>query len=1052
MNRYRLIASLLCLVLTAPVHARIDAMQLRLLEAYNQDLRWDNIESMPEWINGVKPYYSKDWQMHRVLLAPRQQTTVLLPAYQSLRLYHPKQTLNGTTLDVYSSNGTGLAVKQSLQGSTDGHSLVLSPNSAAPLLVHVARPESQTGDLEVALFVSRKVPLNDIAPYRNLIWLSARQCLLGQQPFVLPELYNQLSAQEKQELQVTGPVRLALKNRLHYEQHAGELIQDYRLRYWLDDHEAEQLDFSTSVETGRIVTVNTAIQIVGREEQAYLEIPQGQHKLVLQPDRPLYLQILAQTERDYLFGTLNEPSLPVEEIRKRNLLPSTELKQQEQKAKGIARDNSHQSGGMVAANLLREAALQRKDYPAGLIEAEQLRGFRTFYRDWLPSKKTAETAQFMAYFLAESLHAVNRPQSDAILADQHLAEALKRINNAYFTGIANAANEYALPEQQTAGSLRLIVDKRDCVPRRLYIEINRQTAQEVRLSCEPELEPEAFARSSAEAALIRLQQQSETFNVSLDALFSAYSQAAPIIATAVYELSLPKQARTVKIWQSGQAKPVNVAVQYRASKTFLLSEHSYLARLRDLPGKQANPNRGNPTQPNQAGSPAELELQNEWLPLQRLLQAEYRLYKASVTSKPTTQTELSGAKQTIDRDTALAKSAEQQQQWLEALEHWGKVVNSSAGLTRQQAQLAQANALTSMGEDYLAESLRRYLSLYADAGVAETAISQLSEQYRTQNNNAALQTLAAAMVLHRPGNAHTRLLLNALLKNGEYRFALLLGLSLGEQPPLEDLLTAAYRLEWWESYQHMQEQLPPAKRAFWQGLKAQHQGDYNAALKAWSTAELKPWRDYLQQGLQLREQLTQVTGQNAPELYRQWAQWQQQHPGAKTAQNGLWHVKDYAGGDSYYAVERDLYAQAVRATAQRPVVLSILGPATLNFQIRPLHPSKQPSSAVDGWLQIIDNNELYRYPFTNNMPAQGLILTGADDLQAGNIVNLLYQVGQGLHELRLSSEQAQLSIGIQELRPELALSVLPTLQADTLTEMAFLNRLHKAHNVNDPVF
>ncbi len=423
-----------------------------------------------------------------------------------------------------------------------------------------------------------------------------------------------------------------------------------------------------------------------------------------------------------------------------------------------------------------------------------------------------------------------------------------------------------------------------------------------------------------------------------------------------------------------------------------------------------------------------------------------------MTSKPTTQTELSGAKQTIDRDTALAKSAEQQQQWLEALEHWGKVVNSSAGLTRQQAQLAQANALTSMGEDYLAESLRRYLSLYADAGVAETAISQLSEQYRTQNNNAALQTLAAAMVLHRPGNAHTRLLLNALLKNGEYRFALLLGLSLGEQPPLEDLLTAAYRLEWWESYQHMQEQLPPAKRAFWQGLKAQHQGDYNAALKAWSTAELKPWRDYLQQGLQLREQLTQVTGQNAPELYRQWAQWQQQHPGAKTAQNALWHVKDYAGGDSYYAVERDLYAQAVRTGAQRPVVLSILGPATLNFQIRPLHPHKQPSSAVDGWLQIIDNNEQYRYPFTNNMPAQGLILTGADDLQAGNIVNLLYQVGQGLHELRLSSEQAQLSIGIQELRPELALSVLPTLQADTLTEMAFLNRLHKAHNVNDPVF
>lgn len=1016
MSNYRLFLSLLCLILIAPAHAEVDAMQLRLLEAYSQELRWDNIESAPEWISGIKPEYHDDWQMHRVLLSPQQQTTIMLPAYESFRLYQAKQILTGNELDVYASNGTGLAVKQTLQRSTDGHSLVLSPHSSSPLLIHIA---SQSSDFAVALFVSRKETLNDIAPYRNPVWSTAPWCLLAQRAFALPELYTRLSAGQKQSFEVTGPARLAIKNRLDYEQHASELIQDYRIQYWLDQDNVQELDFSTSVETSRVVTVNTRLEVVGREQQAYLEIPEGRHKLVMQADRPLFLQVLAQTEQDYLFSRLNNPRVPVEAIRKQGLLPSTELMLQAQTAKRIAQDNSRQAGGMVAGNLLREAALQREDYQQGLTEAEQLRGFRSFYRDLLPSTKVSNDAQFMAYFLAPSLHAVNRPQSDAILADQHLAEALKRVGNGYFTAIVGTANEYTLPEQQTAGSLRLVVDKRDCVPRRFHLAIDRQAVKELWLRCEQDMQPEAFARSLAETALARLQQQPDSSNVSLDALFSAHSQAAPIIATAVYELPLAKEARTIKIWQADRVKPANIALQYRASKTFALSEHSYLALLRD-----ASPSAGQ-------------RLENELLPLQRLLQAEYGNYKASVAS---TQTPSLVNNQALAHETDLAKTAEQNQQWLEALEHWGKAVNSSTGLIQQQAQLAQANALSKLGEDYLAESLRRYLSLYAETSVAEQAVTQLSERYQAQQNNAALLTLAAAMQVRHPSDAHNRLLLDALSKNGEYRFALLSALRF-QQPPTDSLLTAAYRLQWWETYQQLQAQLPPEKRAFWQGLKAQQQGDYQAALQAWQSAELKPWHDYLQQGLVLRERLTRLNEQNMPTLYQQWAQWQLQHPGPKTSQNALWHVKDYAGSDSYYAVERDTYALAVRASAQRPVTLTVLGPATLNLQIRPLHPAAESATPIDGWLQIKDNNEAFRYPYTNNLPAQGLAVTGADEFQLGSMFSLAYQVGQGLHELQLSSEQAPLSINIQELRPELPLSVLPILQADTLAEMAVISRL-----------
>ena len=135
---------------------------------------------------------------------------------------------------------------------------------------------------------------------------------------------------------------------------------------------------------------------------------------MLQADRPLFVQLLAQTEQDYLFRSLNNPQLPVESIRNQGLLANTELVQQAQTAKRIAQDNSRRAGGLIASNLLREAALKRPDYPAGLTEAEQLRSTSSYYRDLLPSKKADPGAQFMAYFLTETLQAINRPSRDTV--------------------------------------------------------------------------------------------------------------------------------------------------------------------------------------------------------------------------------------------------------------------------------------------------------------------------------------------------------------------------------------------------------------------------------------------------------------------------------------------------------------------------------------------------------------------------------------------------------------------------------------------------------------
>jgi len=239
---------------------------------------------------------------------------------------------------------------------------------------------------------------------------------------------------------------------------------------------------------------------------------------------------------------------------------------------------------------------------------------------------------------------------------------------------------------------------------------------------------------------------------------------------------IPQTARTIRVWQASErlAKPVHVALQYRAAKPFLLSEHSYMERLRDLVGRRIiiDPERLSAKQPTSPLS-TEQEFLNEWLPLQRLLQNEYHLYTAGVNAAPENQAYIPVAKQLLAQEMSLAATTEKQQHWLEALEHWGKVANYSSGLARQQAQLAQANALGKLGEAYLSENLYKYLTLYAEEPVAELAIQQLSAHYQAQQDMAALQTLTAAMVVRRPGIAHTRLLLDALLQNGEYRFVLL---------------------------------------------------------------------------------------------------------------------------------------------------------------------------------------------------------------------------------------------------------------------------------------
>ncbi|MDQ7089462.1 MAG: hypothetical protein Q9M50_02290 [Methylococcales bacterium] len=1019
-------------------------------------------------------------------LKPEQEVSFRLPRYQSVRLYSPNKKINPEDIKLTLSDGTGLAFEESLYESTDGYSLVLSPQASKPLLVHI---QVNNNALKLGLFVSRTVSLDEIAPYRNVIPFSKNWVLLSTEAYQIPELYWRLPKNKTQKITLTGDAkRIVLRHRLQFEKQAHDLIQDYRIHYRLDKNEKHAVNLATSVDSSYELEINFKTAVLSRTEETYIEIPTGEHTLEFSADRALYLQVLTQTEHDYLFPNLNEPHQPVEEIRKHGLLPTQPQVLKAQQSKQLAEDNSLKEAEMFATQQLKQTALQRPDYPPLMRESEQLRGFRTFYRDLLPNHKNSEPSQYLAYFTPKRLLPYQRTQHHPTLAPQHLQAVLKRIGKTIFTPLSNKgasqANEYFLPPRSTASELRLVVDKSFCEPKQsLWVQFDDQQPKALEVRCdEKNIHLDDFVQTFFEVAvkdyqhllfddlsLIKKEPPDKNKNptpqkkelscsqferlqprlgfkskpcASLEKrrlfyrLIEQHFKEGALIDSATVELSLAKKIKRIKIWRDeSSTQPVAIAVQYRSAKSFVFSEQSFLARLQETnPAAlltQFKHDLLSPLEKPKAVFEVENQLKNQWLPLVQLIQAQARLYKAAVALPESKNTHRTNAKR-LAQLYRMAKQNQAQNQWVESLELWAKIVQHTEGLERHRAQFEQANLLHLLGESYLAETLWRYLFFYADEPLANKASEKLRFKYQQQHNNFALQSLAASEVLKQPSRANLEFLLETLLKNKEYRFGLLLGLTLMEQPPLALLLKAAYQLQWWQSYQHLIEPVPLKKQAFWNGLKFQTDADYVGALATWKT-EKPLWSESLLKGLQLRDKVARSCGKHEAEYYQQWLTWQNQQPSEKHWQTANHYFKDYAGADTYYSPERDVYSKGFRATAERPLQLSLLGGRTLKFKIRPLHPANVLDSAVDGWVEIKDRageNRIEQhqlYPFTNNTPSQGLELTSVKVLQLGGLVELEYQLGAGWHELAIYSQQATLSITMEESQAQMPLTVLPRL-------------------------
>ena len=493
MSRYGLfIAICLLLAVPQPAPAMPDVVQEELLRQYRLPLRWDNVEGAPDWVDGVPPQYYRDIRMHRVVLEGADETLARIPAGEQLRIHDPQNPLSARDLDVMLADGSGLFAAWPLQTSEDGHSLLLSPAAAAPMLARVRLPAGgKTRSL--ALFLSRRQPLGEIAPYRRVLELSGPASPLRTRRQATAEDFHRLEPRQPLRLEVTGPLRLAVENRLAYPPREAEQRLGYQL--WARFAAAEQvLEFSAAAANSEPLFVAGREELLGRLETGYLEIPAGRHTLELDGTAPLYVRLLAQDDPDYLLPGLNAPAPTAAEIRRRTtsdlaVRPWTAVAEddlarlqtaapldnaeRERLALRMARDNRRADGGMTAAALLRQAAENRPDEPRLGTLAGRIEGSHTFYRDLLPARKPESAPQRFGWVLAAPLRDPVAPPSEALLAEQHLESGLDQIVGGHFVPVSRQRREVGeaarlLPENRLSlplpGDLLFDTDRHELRP------------------------------------------------------------------------------------------------------------------------------------------------------------------------------------------------------------------------------------------------------------------------------------------------------------------------------------------------------------------------------------------------------------------------------------------------------------------------------------------------------------------------------------------------------------------------------------------------------------
>ncbi len=998
------------LVATLPAQ---DSVEGELRRAYELPLRWDNIEGAPEWVSGEKPERNLLGRRHEVELEPGESVCVRIPAYEWLRVVGDGGALLPNEVDIALSTGSGLLAFTEPVPDEDGESLLVDPRRPYPMLAHVMRPPHFEEGLRVALFTSRHLPLRAIASYRDLIHLGgeAKVRLTTSVKAEALEFWR-WERGDGASLRLRGPARVQVQTRYRYPPGEQKFPQTYQTRVRDEDGATlASVEFATSQETAHFVFADGEAQVVGRLEPGFFDLAEDRdYHLTLETSAPVFVRLLRMEDEDYLLPELNAPdprpravadALLVDRFQQspwqlsegqlRGVLANPlghTAEEVERAAMRLARDNRRREGGMMASGLLWNAGAPRRDYPIIRERWREFVGFRTYYRDALPEGAYLSGLE-RAYFPARRLQAIGKFREWLVLGEQHIDAGFSRLPLATFSPIQESESRsiYRLPERATHSIIRVTAGRERAQATDFWLQSPGERARRFRLLPQPEVPWTETKPPQAEAALTLIEGDT------LDLSAALRREPNNLVPAGYFEFLVPPHLRQIEIWDGGGAGGLPVAIQYRASDVYELSEDEYASVVSMLG------NRGEVfgelvallvhKTPPAGENRARRELHNHWEPLHRFVRSRYRQFVDSVAA-----------------EGSMATTAE---------------------------QLQEADRLLGEGEYFLAERLARYLYLYAGgAATRDGAFSRLTEiAKRHLDPEREILNACVAMVLQ-PSEPKAATLCQLMREQGEIELALMLALAL----PADDAATRDLRLactfnkRWWVHFGAILDEEPgdPVCQ-IWKAHHLWRDGQFEAARAELASAgdAGTAWLAHIDSTADARRK---VVGGDAIGIV-DWARCEATQPALKIWQTvSHERVASFQAGVTVRALEREKYFHAFIATPDQPLELDFASPRQLRVECRPLHDSDS-TDPIEGWVFIDGVGARRKLPVITNYRSPGLEIVGRTHQQPGTLVWDEFAMGGWNTRLRIQPDHGSMIVRVLSAQPETHTGHLPPLSKET---------------------
>lgn len=1062
-------------------NATLDDLENKLREVEAVQIRWDDVDGSPFWVAGPQPNYSRQFGFHVINLNAQEPVTIRLTQEAYLRLRDPSHTLIPSDIEVFVSNGSGLYVEQSFVFS--GKDLILNPVNFGDTLVKIKLKSNKKDCIPVGFFISRLEPPAPMAPYRTHLDTSG-DCkkLLSHTTGVpessLLESFYPLCPPQTAKLEVEGPVRLNLVTRYIYDHLDTGHTFMYRVSVWMDGKPYHTAEYIGQPDQNHLYYSGVDPFILTLPDISPLEIPSGKHTLTLQSNGNIFYRLHELEDTGYLLSSVNAPCLKNRPCPPNN--SALELKAEainllktpcsrdamspshlEQLAIKLGKDNLWRADGLQSAFLLDERLKKRPDAPDLLLAREQNQGLLTFYRDLFPTKGGGQKTQNFAYGTSWDLRDPRDEGKETFVLDSHKGDLLNHLVKGYFFSAGKSSEEaliYEVPHLQSPSFLRVMVNQQPLKkPQTLWLQYNDNPPFKLKIfPCVDLLSP-AYKPTRGLMGLALLKDPESTWG----GLFNFYESPAPLLSVGSIEVPLPANVRQIKVWAANiTSPPLEVAFQYNVSKPYRLEHRMMLremGRVKDVEKlfikalefvyKHQKENHSSydctafwdhlkdfPETNKQSA----MELYNHWLELLRLL---INQHKKLITSFGEVDPIFLRPNKTTSDVSEKIKAAEkffEEKNYREALDVWSEILSISPQEAWRKAHMGRIKALQNLGEKF---QLERYLKTIflktEDKDFKNQVFPELVALLQQENDNFTLEGVLVERLLQTQDPKLLGHLSTVLLANKYSDLAVDLGhvVNQARQKPEEAVVFSALAT----NKGHNGERLGEATETksdfyFWNAQLAQIEGNYEIALENFCKAgsQGEAWRDHLAKGLTIQRHLHASDLKIRKSAIEDWVAWTRDHPGPYEWKSANFLVRKFFQATTVYSSSLDRYAFSYVAAPKIPVQLKLIGPARLQFLIRPLFTSNTPVP-YQGWIKIKDNNTNLDLPITYVTPSEELELIGYDSTQLGLSQQYEIAVGPGEHTIEIAPLDVNLVVEPFIKKPIVSLTVLPPLTHEAIS-------------------